>query len=130
MVNKQYNVHSLNKKSKHQQSRLPSERDIAVLSSVPNQQSQNSYNIAGSRAPANNFKQSHYHSSSPDNHSTSSNATYGQNISLNADFDILDNYADGNCKNGLHDPDKKTELTINDIERFQYILQMDREMVN
>lgn len=142
MVNKQYNVQGLNKKSKHKQSNRTSSSlspsdakraGVTVLSSVANQQhTPHSYDINGSRTVSSFFKNLHHHRA-PLDQSASLDETYDQNISLNANFDILyNNCFDGdiNHENSTRDTDKRKELTINDIERFQYIVQMDREMVN
>lgn len=140
MVNKQYNVQSLNKKIKQESKRSspPStNRQITVLASLPNYQSQNSYNVQRNSI-------GHYHLQNQCDNLSDTNSTYGQNITLNTHFDFVDS---GNDEKSLPYDDanvvehhqlqqssgvvrNKKDLTINDIERFQYILQMDREMVS
>lgn len=49
----------------------------------------------------------------------------------NDDFDVIDHCDDDTSKIGssLSSNEHNKDLSINDIERFQYILQMDRELV-
>lgn len=106
MVNKQYNIQST-KKSKNYSP--PPNRCSTVISSAPNPTS--TVLLAG-----NNLD-----SLSEENNSSQS--VYGRNITyLSSDhFGISDDNFEGlNNQN----------VSINDIGRFQYILQMDREMVS
>lgn len=50
----------------------------------------------------------------------------------NDDFDVIDHSDDNTSKIGssLSSNDHHKDLSINDIGRFQYILQMDRELVS
>lgn len=50
----------------------------------------------------------------------------------NDDFDVIDHSDDNTSKIGssLSSNEQHKDLSINDIGRFQYILQMDRELVS
>lgn len=100
MVNKQYNIQG-SKKAKNN-SPPPNRSASAVISSAPNPS-----NLSGADSNENNCSQS----------------VYGRNITYvhNDDFGVCDE----NCERLNH-----KDLSINDIGRFQYILQMDREMVS
>lgn len=132
MVNKQYNVQSLNKKSnrsnQHNSSASSSptsvspatprsNRNVTVISSIPNPHNQ--YNINNLNALSTDILNSAHHQQK---------TVYGRNISYRNDgFDLVDNCDNNKISNV---DDEQNELTINDIGRFQYILQMDREMVS
>lgn len=121
MVNKQYTVQSVRKKSGNQSSPPPPPpptRNVTVISSIPNpQQKYKVNNISGlstdilNSAHLQEFPQS---------------SVYGRNITYqNEDYtmmDPMDNDADSTRTSSVK--------TINDIGRFQYILQMDREIVS
>lgn len=138
MVNKQYNVQILNKKSKQNQSPPPN-RNVTVISSIPNPQQQ-SYNITNNRLSTDILNSAHQqkHSSATANthfqpQPDKEQNVFGRNITYrNDDFDLVDN-CDENSKSGdssLTRIEQHKDLSINDIGRFQYILQMDREMVS
>lgn len=101
MVNKQYNIQGA-KKAKNNSP--PPNRSASVISSAPNP---SNISAANSISNENNCAQS----------------DYGRNITYvhNDDFGVCDE----NCERLNH-----KDLSINDIGRFQYILQMDREMVS
>lgn len=103
MVNKQYNIQG-SKKAKNNNNSPPPNRSASVISSAPNPL--NSYGTASSS-----------------NENNCSESVYGRNITYihNDDFGVCDE----NCERLNH-----KDLSINDIGRFQYILQMDREMVS
>lgn len=101
MVNKQYNVQNC-KSNKFKNYSPPPKRDTSAISTVPNPQ----INLDSDTEP--------------------------QSLS-NAQFkSITEDYTqcpgeidpDGNCE-----PVSAKDLSIGDIGRFQYILQMDKEMV-
>lgn len=101
MVNKQYNIQG-SKKGKNNSP--PPNRSASVISSAPNPS-----NLSGE--------------DSISNENNCSQSVYGRNITYVHDDDF--GVCDENCERLNH-----KDLSINDIGRFQYILQMDREMVS
>ncbi len=100
MVNKQYTIQG-SKKAKNNSP--PPNRSVSVISSAPNPSNLSAVDTIS-------------------NESNNTQSVYGQNITFvhNDDFGVCDE----NCERLNH-----KDLSINDIGRFQYILQMDREMV-
>lgn len=82
----------------------PPNRSVSVISSAPNPSNLSAVDTMSSENDC-------------------SQSVYGQNITYvhNDDFGVCDE----NCERLNH-----KDLSINDIGRFQYILQMDREMVS
>lgn len=113
MVNKQYNVQSA-KKSKNY-SPPPNRNSVTVISSAPNP-------VADVQKSFNNLDRNN-EAVRTERHPNQQHSVYGQNITYvhNDEFDICDD----NCERLNH-----KDLSIKDIGRFQYILQMDREMVS
>lgn len=103
MVNKQYTIQG-SKKVKNNSP--PPNRSVSVISNAPN--------------PSHTTTTS---SCADSNEQNCSQSVYEQNIAYvhNDDFGVCDE----NCERLNH-----KDLSINDIGRFQYILQMDREMVS
>lgn len=132
MVNKQYNVQSLNKKSKRNQSPPPN-RSVTIISSYPSPQ-QSAYNINSNLNRLSTDILSSAQQQQAANHASSAfdrSFTYRHD-----DFDVVDSadeiskcgsYSSANEQLATH---PQSDLSINDIGRFQYILQMDREMVS
>lgn len=120
MVNKQYNVQNLSKNKTKNLNNIDAQTLNPSITVIPNDmndtyQSQNAFER--------NITQQFYHS---------------LNDSLDEHFDIKhtssgdESMADSvkNNNTGATDTDSQKHLSINDIGRFQYILQMDREMVS
>lgn len=145
MVNKQYNLQSLNKNksnnnNNHNHNHTSS---ITVISTIPpnlNSQQQQSQPQPHSQQPLNNnnnFAQN-------DKHQSSIISAFERNITQqyfhhSDTYDLVDG-TDNIIDSSDIDPiasinssvigDSHKQLSINDIGRFQYILQMDREMVS
>lgn len=123
MVNKQYNIQNA-KKSKNRSP--PPNRNITVISNVPNPSTGGPMTAASSLdsiSEENNFRQNVKKSS----------AAFGRsNISyLHNNTTVTDDYgvSDDSASNCDRLPSAEHNTSIHDIGRFQYILQMDREMV-
>lgn len=118
MVNKQYNVQSSKKLKTYSP---PPNRSVSEISSAPNPT--NSGNNLDTISEENNSKL--FLAQNSLKHQKKQSSAYGKNLTTylqhNSDeFDICDD----NCERLNH-----KDLSIKDIGRFQYILQMDREMV-
>lgn len=152
MVNKQYNVQNSNKnKAKNHNQTAAINQCITAISNVinPNQQTisaNNNNNNNSLRANDNhqtksafekNITQQYYNDSidtfdlvdgnrSRDNNNISSNIVDHNNGNVKSNIiTSTDNSLSASNESNSH-----THLSINDIGRFQYILQMDREMVS
>lgn len=158
MVNKQYNVHSLNKKQLNQQyqSATPSIKpNFTVISSVPNDKhthlisayannSNNQTALTDQSAFERNISQQYHHrggkAANGDNFDfVDGNFDNNNSISLSITSDITTTVDDTDQRSnrdhistaaGRNDSPNKQPISIHDIGRFQYILQMDREMVS
>lgn len=140
MVNKQYNVQSLNKNksnnnNNHNHNRTSS---ITVISTIP--PNLNSQQQPSQTQPLNNNNNLAHN----DRHQSSIISAFERNITQqyfhhSDTYDLVDG-TDNIIDSSDIDPiasinssvigDSHKQLSINDIGRFQYILQMDREMVS
>lgn len=118
MVNKQYNVQSIQQKA-NGYSPPPNHKTTtstsSVISQVPNPLGTNLDQPSSILS----------FSSASDDISSPVNSVYIKNITMFGDDD--QNKETNAMTNGS---EKNKDLTIEDIGRFQYILQMDRETVN
>lgn len=118
MVNKQYNIQN-SKKSKNRSP--PPNRNVSVISNVPNPSINTimSSNSLESISEENNYRQKNINSEAGEKN---------KNSYLNNNTTVIDDYTitDGNNSNC----DRLATTSIHDIGRFQYILQMDREIVS
>lgn len=129
MVNKQYNVQDLSKnKIKNADHQIDSQSLKQSITVIPNESSV--HGSIGSNdtyhsqnAFERNITQQYYH-----NLNDSADGHYSKQTSCdNSMADIVKNSITGATDN---DSQSQKHLSINDIGRFQYILQMDREMVS
>lgn len=136
MVNKHYNVQGLNKKLKQQNASPPPQNHISSIP-IPNpKQQQQQQHQHHQSYEASKIRQSTDATSLQSNQASIGNdSAFGRNITYNNDdFDVIDHSDDNTSKIGgsssLSSNDQHKDLSINDIGRFQYILQMDRELVS
>lgn len=123
MVNKQYNVQNLNKNKTKNLNQIDAQTLNSSITVIPNDtnesyQSQNAFER--------NITQQFYHSL---------NDSLDEHFDIKHSMDGDDSMADivkNNITRDATDSDSQSQkhLSINDIGRFQYILQMDREMVS
>lgn len=126
MVNKQYTVQNVIRKSPTEMvdgntapdgaagaSKSSNRNDIAVISRIPNPQQKYSSNLS-----TDVLKSSHAQEIQP--------GVFGRNLAIYNDDEYA--VADNDDDRGSNETSK--EMCISDIGRFQYILQMDREMVS
>lgn len=145
MVNKQYNVQKLGKnKTKNPNHHHGKEQLKQSITVIPNDTTLNDSNGArdfyhSQNAFDRNIIQQYYHSLNDsfdlvdghfeNNYITSDNTSMGdivkQNMSAAADQPTA-----AGAATDANDTQSQKQLSIDDIERFQYILQMDREMVS
>lgn len=148
MVNKQYNVQNSNKnKTKNHNQTAAINQSITAISNIinPNQQtiSTNNNNLQANdnhqtkSAFEKNITQQYYNDSidtfdlvdgnrSRDNNNISSNIVDHNNGNVKSNIIV----STDNSLSASNESNSHTHLSINDIGRFQYILQMDREMVS
>lgn len=134
MVNKQYNVQSLNK-NKSNNNNHNHTSSITVISTIPP-------NLNSQQQPLNNNNNNNLAHS--DRHQSPIISAFERNITQqyfhhSDTYDLVDG-TDNIIDSTDIDPiasinssvigDSHKQLSINDIGRFQYILQMDREMVS
>lgn len=139
MVNKQYNVQSLNKnKSNNNNNHNNNRSSITVISTIP--PNLNSQQQQQPQQPLNNNNNLAHN----DRHQSSIISAFERNITQqyfhHSDTNDLVDRSDNIIDPFDIDPiasinssvigDSHKQLSINDIGRFQYILQMDREMVS
>lgn len=137
MVNKQYNVQQLDKnKTNHTDAKEQLKQSITV---IPNETI-----ISGSSGVRDIYRTQN---------AFERNITQQYYYSLNDTFDLVDGHLDNNkrhtgdtaamadivknknmdgatAQDATNDTQSQKQLSMDDIERFQYILQMDREMVS
>lgn len=135
MVNKQYNVQNLNK------NKNANKTSITVISTIPNLNqssllSPTTKNSSLSDSHQSPFErnitqqQQHYYNADADAYDIVDDDEDEQNGTYNIDSSDIDPIASINSSViGATTHDSHKNLSINDIGRFQYILQMDREMV-
>lgn len=122
MVNKQYNVQNINK-NKAKFNHIDAETLKKSITVIPNSNDANQSQNAFER----NLAQQFYHSITD-----SLDGNFDNNKYIATDNDSMgDIVKNSNSITGATDADSQSQkhLSINDIGRFQYILQMDREMV-
>lgn len=134
MVNKQYNIQN-SKKSKNRSP--PPNRNVSVISNVPNPSSIHTSmpsNSLDSISEENNYRQQQNNVGKNNVNNSAAASEFGKNnnsylnnitntTSVNDDYGISDDNS-SNCDR------LATTTSIHDIGRFQYILQMDREIVS
>lgn len=127
MVNKQYNVQNLSKSKTKNSDHIDTELLKQSITVIPNETHVNdTYQLQN--AFERNITQQYYHNLNDsldlvDGHIDSKHMTGDDSM---ADIDIVKNSIAATTDN---DSQSQKQLTIDDIGRFQYILQMDREMV-
>lgn len=127
MVNKQYNVQNLSKSKTKNSNHIDTELLKQSITVIPNETHVNdTYQLQN--AFERNITQQYYHNLNDsldlvDGHIDSKHMTGDDSM---ADTDIVKNSIAATTDN---DSQSQKQLTIDDIGRFQYILQMDREMV-
>lgn len=128
MVNKQYNVQHLSRNKTKHSKHIDTEKLKQSITVIPNETI-----VDGSRGvndiyqSQNAYMQQYYHNLTDsldviDTHLDSKRMTGDDSMG-----DIVKNHITTASDN---DSQSQKQLTIDDIGRFQYILQMDREMVN
>lgn len=133
MVNKQYNVQSLGKNKTKNSNQIDAQTLKQTITVIPNET-----NVNTSSSGANDTYQSQQQNAFERN--ITQQFYYSLTDSLDGNFDNNkhgigdDSMADivkTSNNTGATDADSQSQkhLSINDIGRFQYILQMDREMV-
>lgn len=131
MVNKQYNVQNLSKNKTKNSNHIDTEALKQTITVIPNEsilngsidandtyQSQNAFER--------NITQQFYHSLTDSLDFVDGNHNNHRMTGDDSMADIVKNSGTGATDN---DTQSQKHLSINDIGRFQYILQMDREMV-
>lgn len=130
MVNKQYNVQSLGKNKTKNSNQIDAQTLKQTITVIPNETNVNSSNGANDihQSPQNVFERN-----------ITQQFYYSLTDSLDGNFDNKHSFGDNSMEDtvknsnntGATDSDSQSQkhLSISDIGRFQYILQMDREMV-
>lgn len=123
MVNKQYNVQNLSKnKTNKNLKHIDTEILKQSITVIPNETIVNgAHRVDDIYQTQNAFMQQYYH-----NLTDSPDIVDGH---LTGDDSMVDIVKNRNNSVTDNDSQSQKQLTINDIGRFQYILQMDREMV-
>lgn len=142
MVNKQYNVQQSSKnKSKNLNSLDAKEQLKQSITVIPNETIINGSSgvrdiYRTQNAFERNITQQYYHSlndsfDSVDGHFENKRHTFGDDTTMASNNN--NNHMSSDTAAAAHDTNdtqSQKQLSIDDIERFQYILQMDREMVS
>lgn len=129
MVNKQYNVQNLGKNKSKNSNHTDTEVLKQTITVIPNESILNGSIDANNtyqsqNAFERNITQQFYHSLNDSLDSVDGNHNNHRMTGDDSMADIVKN-----SSTGATDNESQKHLSINDIGRFQYILQMDREMV-
>lgn len=126
MVNKQYNVQNLSKNKTKSSNQIDAQtlKQSVCITPTSNGSSETNDSYQSQNAFERNITQQYYHglTDSLDGHFDNKHITGGESMA-----DIVKNSVAGATD---ADTQSQKHLSINDIGRFQYILQMDREMVS